>query len=151
LPAGTALKYDIVNVGPNQVAVTGTFNTTAAAPYPDTWGDAPLAPGTAPTFAVGTDVFGTITGIDLASDEWFCFTPTTTGSHTLTVHWDDGSDIDVYITNAAGTTAVLARETGANPETGSANLTAGTKYCVDLFVWESATANREIPFRIRIR
>lgn len=151
LAAGSVLRYDIVNVGASQVALTGQFTTTAATPYPDTWGTAPNAPATAPTFTVFNDVFGTLPGIDQQAEAYFCFTAARTGSHTMTVHWDDGSDIDAYITNAAGTSALLARETLANPETGAVNLTSGTKYCVNVFMWESAVPNREVPFRIRVQ
>ncbi|HUF51111.1 MAG TPA: hypothetical protein VMN60_09775 [Longimicrobiales bacterium] len=152
LPAGSVLSYDIINLGANQVAVKGTFTTTTAAPAVDTWGAAPAGgPASAPTITVFNDVFGTIPGIDQTAEEWFCFVAARTGSHTMTVHWDDGSDIDVYLTNSAGTAALSARETLANPEVGSANLTSGTRYCVLLFVWSSTVANRQIPYRIRVQ
>jgi hypothetical protein len=151
LPSGTALSYEIINLGPNQVATRGTFTTTTAAPTTDTFGAATNLPTTAPTFISGSDVFGTIPGIDQVAEEWVCFVATRTGAHTLNVNWDDGSDIDAYLTNAAGTTALIARETLANPETGSANLTSGTRYCVLLFMWESAVPNRQVPYRVRIQ
>ena len=149
LASGTVLSYDIINLGPNQVATRGTFNTTAASPASDTWGTAVSSPTTAPTFTVGTDVFGTISAA-AGSREWFCFVAARTGSHTLWVGWNDGSDIDAVLTNAAGTAGLLTRATLANPETGSVNLTSGTRYCVLLEMYEAATAGESL-YRIRIQ
>ena len=145
LPSGSVLSYDLINLGPNQVATRGTFTTTAAGV--DTWtGTASAA--TAPSFTAGSDAFGTISAA--VPVHWLCFTAARTGTHTMTVHWNDGSDIDVVLYNATGTTRVLGRETGAHPETGTASLTAGTKYCVENFMYEAATAGNT-TFRIRIQ
>ena len=149
LPAGTALAYDIINLGPNQVATRGTFTTTTAAPAADTWGTATSSPTTAPTFQVGTDVFGTIAAT-AGGREWFCFVAARTGSHTMWLNWNDGSDIDAVLTNAAGTSALLTRATLANPETGSVSLTSGTRYCVLIEMYEAATAGNSM-YRLRIQ
>jgi hypothetical protein len=145
LPAGTTINYQIVNMGPTEIATVGSFVTTSATPSTDSYGGATGSIATAPVLTPNTDVFGTIGGDE--DEVWFTFTATA-ASHTLTVWWDDGSDIDAYITNEAGTTALLARETSAHPETGSVTLTAGT-HRVLLYMYEAAGPGNR-TFKIRL-
>ncbi|NJD10571.1 MAG: hypothetical protein FIB01_09105 [Gemmatimonadetes bacterium] len=140
--AGTALKYTISNLGPNQLGVGGTFTTTTAN-LDDTWGNN-TDPFTAPVVPVGVPFVGTLG--DTGSEEYFTVNVTTAGTYRLQVDWSNGSDIDVYLTNAAYTSNLIARETSANPEVGTANLSPGT-YIIDLYQYEAAAATQ--TYRVR--
>lgn len=140
--AGTALKYTISNLGPNQLGVGGTFTTTAAN-LDDTWtGDDD--PATAPATVLGQTFVGLIGAT--GADQLYKVVVTEAGTYKLQVDWSNGSDIDVYVTDAAYTRNLLARETSANPEVGTVSLQPGT-YLIELYMYESAADSQ--TFRVR--
>lgn len=140
--AGAQLKYTITNLGANQLGVGGTFTTTAAN-LTDTWTGTD-DPATAPAVTVGQAFVGQIGAT--GADELYKVTVTEAGTYRLQVDWDNESDIDVYITDAAYTRNLLARETAANPEVGTVTLQPGT-YLIELYMWESAADLQN--FRVR--
>jgi len=137
-PAGSEIEYTLAGMGPNQVAVAGSFVTTAAAPAEDAWenSDDPFA---APLVQAGATVVGTIG--DTGSEEFYRVQVTEAGTYRFTVWWDNGSDIDIYLADEEYTTALIARETGALPETGTAVLQPGI-YIMDLYMWEAAAPSQ---------
>ena len=126
--AGTVIRYFILNAGPNDATVEGTFTTTAAAPATDPFLNQTKA--TARAMAVGEDMFGTIAGVR-GSEEWFMVNVTEAGTYTVEFEWDDGNDKDLYVEAADGTTLV-AEENGAatNPEHDTIDLQPGTYYLI---------------------
>ena len=143
-PAGSALQYVISGLGPNQLGVGGTFTTTTAN-LDDTWtGEDATDPATAPEVPIGPAWVGLIG--DTGSDYLYKIVITEAGTYRLQVDWSNDSDIDVYVTNFAFTTALLARESSANPEVGTVALTPGT-YLIELYQYEAAAASQQ--FRVR--
>jgi hypothetical protein len=137
-PAGTTINYTLSAMGPNQVAVAGSFVTTAAAPDEDTWegSDDPFA---APLVPAGTTVVGTIG--DTGSEELYRVQVTEAGTYRYTVWWNSGSDIDAYLADGDYTAYLLARETSAMPETGTIVLQPGI-YIMDLYMYESVVPSQ---------
>lgn len=125
-PAGTVITFNILNAGPTEATVAGTFTTTTAAPAVDPFTNNTRAE--ARPMAIGEDMFGTIAGVR-GAQEWFQVTVTEAGTYRITFNWADALDKDAYVTDAAGA-ALLALESGAatNPETGTLDLQPGTYY-----------------------
>jgi hypothetical protein len=132
-PAGTELEYAVINMGPGEASAVGTFTTTAASV--ETWvGNDD--PATAPVVNVGEAFVGTLEE-PRGSEDFYAVTVTEAGTYRLQVDWDDDSDIDVYVWNDDDT--YIARETGDNPEVGTAELQPGTYY-IDLYMWAGVSA-----------
>ena len=127
-PAGTEIRFFILNAGPNDATVEGTFTTTAAAPAMDPFLNQTRA--TARAMAVGEDMFGTIAGIR-GSEEWFVVNVTEAGTYTVEFAWDDGDDKDLYLEAADGTTLVAEENASStNPEHATIDLQPGTYYII---------------------
>jgi len=143
-PAGSALQYVISGLGPNQLGVGGTFTTTTAN-LDDTWtGEDATDPATAPEVPIGPAWVGQIG--DTGSDYLYKIVITEAGTYRLQVDWSNDSDIDVYVTNFAFTTALLARESSANPEVGTVTLQPGT-YLLELYMYAASATSQQ--FRVR--
>lgn len=147
LPAGP-LRYNVINIGPNQIAQTGTINLPNGTPAADTQEPDNTIANTPKVMAVGQTFFGSVSGSDVR--DFIRIDIATAGTYTFTLDWNDASDHDLYIRNTANTATLLARETLANPETGSVALQPGT-YWVRIDVYEfTPNQNRASTYRMRV-
>jgi hypothetical protein len=144
--ADSVINFRILNAGPNESTVEGSFTTTAAAPDSDPFLNNTLA--TARAMAVGEDMFGTILGVR-GSEEYFVVTVTDAGTYRIAFEWADGNDKDAYVLDSTGST-LLALEAGAstNPETGTLDLDPGTYYLVGA-TWTPELGGPEVYYRMR--
>jgi len=95
------------------------------------------AAATAGTLSGATTTSGVTFTTDAGyTDVWYSFTPTCTGSHTISVSFSGGTNPDVdFVVFAScpstGTPTETFQSSGtANPETGSSSFTAGTTYYI---------------------
>jgi hypothetical protein len=147
LPAGD-LRYNVINIGPNQVAQTGTISLPNGTPAADTQEPDNTIAVTPKQFVFGQAFYGSVSGSDVR--DFIRVDITQAGTYTFTVGWNDGSDHDVYVRNTANTASLLARETLANPETGSVALQPGT-YWVRIDVYEFIpNQNRASTYRLTV-
>ena len=145
LAAGTVVGFDIVNLGAGQVAQGGSFTLTQATPAQDTQ-EPDASAATPKSMEPGTDYFGSLTAADI--DDYIKLTITTAGSYTVTAHWNDGSDVDLFVLNSALSASLLTRATLANPETGTVTLAVGTYY-IDMNMYEK-TGAAPATYRVRV-
>lgn len=139
LPAGP-LRYNVVNIGPNQIAQTGTINLPNGTPAADTQEpDAHPNPdqvftATPKVATVGQRFWGTVSGPDEV--DWVRIAINEAGNYRFSMGWNDGSDHDFYVFSAAGA-QLLTLEGGvsANPETGTLNNLQPGTYYLRAWVW----------------
>jgi hypothetical protein len=127
LPAGN-LRYNVVNIGPNQIAQTGTISLPNGTPAEDTQEPDEVRLSTPKVASVGQRFWGSVGGSDFR--DWVRIDIAEAGNYRFSMGWNDGSDHDFYVHNAAGST-LLSLEQGpaGNPESGSlSNLQPGTYY-----------------------
>jgi hypothetical protein len=146
LPFGTGvgpIGYSITGAGPANFNLSGTFNLPTAIPCPDTanegaTGNDTFATATAGVLAVGTPAYGS-GSFNTDPHDWFSFNVAEAGSYRVRLDWGDGTDADVYLTNAAGVNlAGFAGATGANhPENITMTLQPGT-YLAHVELYDSA-------------
>jgi hypothetical protein len=162
LPFGVAagnLSYDVINLGPNQVAQRGTIAIAAAVPAND-----PLEPdlslNTPKQMVPGQTFFGALSPSD--DEDLIRLTITEAGSYTISALWEGpqganagsgaaggSSDIDLYLLNSTASSVLLARETLANPETGTVTLQPGTYY-INLYVYayQGIAGRQSVTYRV---
>jgi hypothetical protein len=126
LPAGT-INYEVVNIGPNQVASVGSFNLPSGTPAADQQEPDEVRVSTPKSMAPGQVFYGSISGTD--TRDWVRLTVTEAGSYRVSMGWNDGSDHDLYVHSDAGATLLsLEGAAAVNPETGLITLQPGTYY-----------------------
>ena len=96
-------------------------------------------PGTAPSVITPAEGFSSLlvdlppfNGVDFV-DAYYEFVVTKEGVYTITMDWDIGDDVDLYVCPAAGVATFdcdFTAATGAHPEIADYALTPGTYYIV---------------------
>jgi hypothetical protein len=137
LPAG-ALRYEVINIGPNQIATVGTLNLPSGTPAADT--AEPDESFNTPKSMVPGEVFwGSLGGDD--EEDVIRLTITEAGTYTVNFQWnevsgngDTGSDFDMYVLSSAGAVLLRQETFAAAAENGSVALQPGTYY-IDLATW----------------
>jgi hypothetical protein len=96
-------------------------------------------PGTAPSVLTPDEGFSSLlvdlppfNGVDIV-DAYYEFVVTEAGDYTITMDWDIGDDVDLFVCPAAGVSTFdcdFQAATGAHPEVGVYSLTPGTYYIV---------------------
>jgi len=131
-------RFTLSNVGPNQLAFSGTF-TLGSTTDPNEPNDDPAA---APQATLGT-IYGSLTESD--ADDFFTLTVATAGTYTITVDWADGADVDVYVTDANVTLNACSDDflgcdgaTSSKPETGVTSTLAPGTYRVYVNLWTAS-------------
>lgn len=127
-PAGTEIDFFILNAGPNDATVEGSFTTTAAAPVTDPFLN--NSSSTARAMDVGEDMFGMIAGVR-GTEEWFVVQVAEAGTYRVEFTWDDDLDKDVYVLDSGfGTLLALEHGASTNPEAETIELEPGTYYLI---------------------
>lgn len=137
LPAGN-LRYNVINIGPNQVAQTGTISLPNGTPPADLQ-EPDESFATPKNMTPGQVFYGSLATND--ATDMIRLTVTEGGSHTITFQWNEasgngtaGSDFDLYVYTAGGT-EILAQETfSAAQESGTVTLAPGVYY-IELATW----------------
>lgn len=145
LPYGQAagnLRYSVANAGPDQFELTGTYAMAEGTPMMD-----PHEPNNSPATSSsalvpdGTPLYGSVSGAD--ADDFYTLTVTEAGVYDVVLDWTDHADLDVYVTNAAGTLRACsddfvgcAMATGANPERGVTRELAPGTYRIYVSLYE---------------
>ncbi|HSJ32943.1 MAG TPA: hypothetical protein VK933_15995 [Longimicrobiales bacterium] len=133
LPAGS-IDYEIINMGPNQIAAAGTIDLPAGTPAADAFEpDATIA--TPKAIVPGERLYGSLNDPGDTRD-LVRLTITTAGDYRVSLGWNDTSDHDFYVRNTANNGTLLSLEGGvtSNPETGVVTLAVGT-YWLRADVW----------------
>jgi hypothetical protein len=145
--ADSVINFRILNAGPNESTVEGSFTTTAAAPDTDPFLNNGFA--TARTMEFGEDMFGTIEGFR-GAEEWFIVDVTEAGTYRISFEWADGEDKDAYVIDATSGATLVALENGAavNPETAAVELEPGTYYLVGA-TWDPEAGGPPVYYRMR--
>ena len=135
LPAGT-YRYEVTNIGPNQVAAAGTYTLAASLPAADPFNPDGSASTTTRRMSPGQIIFGTLDG-DADPADWIGLVVTEAGNYRITANWNDNSDVDLLLRNPANTGYTsTAMATGAHPETAVVALQPGTYWIwMDMYEW----------------
>jgi hypothetical protein len=141
LPAGN-LRYNIINMGPNQIAQTGTISLPTGTPAGDTQEPDNTLAITPKVMAPGEVFFGSLNDTDFR--DIIRINVTEAATYTFLAEWNEvsghasgtppGTDIDMYVHSSTGA-LLLERESFDLPrETGPLTLQPGT-YFVRLDVY----------------
>jgi hypothetical protein len=141
LTATSAAAVSGATIAFSSAGLTGipssTFNIPGPAPVND------LCSNAVTLLVNGSTVAGTLSGATNSNtftnsanknDVWYKFIPSITGSHSITMNWSAGPDIDMYIFTSAtcptSGAASFSAATGNNPEVYTGSFTAGTNYFI---------------------
>lgn len=137
IPAG-ALNFEVINIGPNQIATVGTINLPSGTPAADT-AEPDESFNTPKSMVPGQIFWGSLGGDD--EEDVIRVTITEAGTYNINFQWnevsgngDTGSDFDMYVLTDTG--GLLSRQEtfAAAAENANVALQPGT-YFIDLATW----------------
>jgi hypothetical protein len=120
-----ALEYSLEGFGPNaDITVAGSV-VVSGAPINEA-GEPNDSRATATPAQFNTDIFGSLSDSDV--DDYYVITVTEAGDFEIDLDWNDDSDVDFLVRNAAGAFVNTSGATSAHPEHVALTLQPGTYY-----------------------